>query len=93
MACRGLYTWRKDILYLHDSITAIKTADSVGVSSIKIYKADGTYVTTITGTVSQYVEIHMLDAYRRRVVNARYRLTADHLAQVSLPVMAKSTHI
>ena len=33
-------------------VTASKMADSLGVSSIVIYKADGTYVTTITGTTS-----------------------------------------
>jgi hypothetical protein len=32
------------------TVTASKPADSVGVSSIVIYKADGSYVTTITGT-------------------------------------------
>lgn len=33
-------------------VTASKMADSLGVSSIAIYKADGTYVTTITGSTS-----------------------------------------
>lgn len=36
-----------DISY---DVMANKTADEVGVSRIKIYKSDGTYVTTITGT-------------------------------------------
>lgn len=31
-------------------ITATDTSDSLGVSQIKIYKSDGTYVTTIKGT-------------------------------------------
>lgn len=31
-------------------IRASKLADSIGVSSIKIYKSDGSYVTTILGT-------------------------------------------
>lgn len=31
-------------------VLASQKADEVGVSSIKIYKSDGTYVTTITGT-------------------------------------------
>lgn len=33
-------------------VSANKIADEVGVSSIKIYKSNGTYVTTINGTVS-----------------------------------------
>lgn len=31
-------------------VQASKTADEVGVSSIKIYESDGSYVTTVTGT-------------------------------------------
>ena len=31
-------------------VQASQPADQVGISSIKIYKSDGTYVTTITGT-------------------------------------------
>lgn len=38
-----------DISY---DVLANKKADEVGVSSIKIYKLDGTYVTTVTGTVT-----------------------------------------
>lgn len=38
-----------DISY---DVMASQKADEVGVSSIKIYKSDGTYVTTITGTVA-----------------------------------------
>lgn len=38
-----------DISY---DVMANKKADEVGVSLIKIYKSDGTYVTTITGTVA-----------------------------------------
>ena len=34
------------------TIIASKIASSIGVSSIKIYKSDGTYVTTISGTTS-----------------------------------------
>ncbi len=33
-------------------LTASKMASSIGVSSIKIYKSDGTYITTITGTTA-----------------------------------------
>lgn len=33
-------------------INAIDIADEVGVSSIKLYKSDGSYVTTITGSKS-----------------------------------------
>lgn len=33
-------------------VQAKQIADSVGVSSIEIYKSDGTYVTTITGSTS-----------------------------------------
>ncbi len=33
-------------------VTASKLADSLGVSSIEIYKSNGSYVTTITGTTS-----------------------------------------
>lgn len=33
-------------------VMANTDADEVGVTSIKIYKSDGTYVTTITGTVA-----------------------------------------
>lgn len=33
-------------------ITATRTSDSLGVSQIKIYKSNGTYVTTIKGTVA-----------------------------------------
>lgn len=33
-------------------ITATTTSDSLGVSQIKIYKSNGTYVTTIKGTVA-----------------------------------------
>lgn len=33
-------------------VAASKPADSVGVSSIAIYKSSGAYVTTITGTTS-----------------------------------------
>lgn len=36
-----------DITY---DVQASKIADKVGVSSIKVYKSDGSYVTTITGT-------------------------------------------
>lgn len=32
-------------------VKANASADEVGISSVKIYKADGTYVTTIPGTV------------------------------------------
>lgn len=32
------------------NVQANKSADEVGISFIKIYKSDGTYVTTITGT-------------------------------------------
>lgn len=38
-----------DIYY---DVTATRTSDTIGVSKIKIYKSDGTYVTTITGTTS-----------------------------------------
>lgn len=38
-----------DIYY---DVTATRTSDIIGVSKIKIYKSDGTYVTTITGTTS-----------------------------------------
>lgn len=38
-----------DIYY---DVTATKTSDTIGVSKIKIYKSDGSYVTTITGTVN-----------------------------------------
>lgn len=34
------------------TVTASKPADSVGVSSIVIYKSNGSYVTTITGTTA-----------------------------------------
>lgn len=33
-------------------VTASKLADSLGVSSIEIYKSNGSYVTTITGSTS-----------------------------------------
>jgi len=33
-------------------VTATDTSDSLGVSQIKIYKADGTYITTIKGTTA-----------------------------------------
>lgn len=37
-------------LYINDDITAKNIASAVGVSSIVIYKSDGTYVTTIVGS-------------------------------------------
>ena len=38
-----------DIFY---DLTATNTSDSLGVSQIKIYKSDGTYIATIKGTIA-----------------------------------------
>lgn len=35
---------------IYFDVTATDTSDSLGVSQVKIYKSDGTYVTTIKGT-------------------------------------------
>lgn len=46
----GLTATRSKEITVNYSVTASQRADSVGVSSIKIYKSGGTLVTTITGT-------------------------------------------
>lgn len=35
---------------IYFDVTATDTSDSLGVSQVKIYKSDGTYITTIKGT-------------------------------------------
>lgn len=40
---------RYDIYY---DVTAVKRSDSLGVSQVKIYRSDGTYITTIFGSTS-----------------------------------------
>lgn len=42
----------KGKILIRYQLIASKSASSIGVSSIKIYKADDTYVTTITGTTA-----------------------------------------
>lgn len=42
----------RGMLWIDFDVTASKPADSVGIKEIKIYKSNGTYVTTITGTTS-----------------------------------------
>lgn len=37
---------------LYFDVTGTKTSDTIGVSKIEIYKSNGTYVTTVTGTIA-----------------------------------------
>lgn len=67
------------------------TADSIGVASIKIYKSDGTYVTTISGTPSNGLIRYMTDWHK-----GTYTYTgasgASYYAEVTVAAAAGSLY-
>lgn len=54
-ASKGVNSGELDIDY---QISANSSADSLGISVLKIYKSDGTYVTTIYGSLSNRLIAH-----------------------------------